>query len=1209
MRSMKIIGLLLIVSLLSITVLAAPALGADEITAIRSFDTSTIASGETVRVTVDITTSTLVDAPALEEDIPAGWTLTEVDSAGWTKNEDYSQWVGPMGGLPAGSAVTIVYDLTPASGDIGTYSVAGTVSGAYDVVSNPPLGTPTSSTVAGATDITVESSSINVYDGDSLPDVVAAALDGDTIYLHAGSYDCYDYTAGSYLDIHKSLSLIGDGPGEVSLYYVNENEISIDSDAFSFTLEGVTLSNMSIASRVNNETYINNCVLDTVDTAIRIYEDDGTAYVGNCVMPEVAVSGSAIVENCNISGKLMLSTSSTGIIRNNEFGYMSGSMEFAPGETVIIENNTITGLGTGGNARPCMLNSNLAGIIFRNNYITNGCVLIIPGNVEVTGNTFIGGAPAIYRENGATNTISGNTFDTCAEAIRFDGSSSLGGGRSNIYLNNFINVDVICTDIDVFVNSESDWQSPDMNYTYQGVLYNGPLGNYYDDYTAAHAGQGIGDTPVVHPDLGNDSYPLMGEWDATNGRIEFIVPATDEMAAVRSFDTNDVMAGDTVRVSVEITTGPDKTVEDLVLDEDILAGWTIAEVDSAGWVYNAAQNQWLGPINGLPTNSTVTIVYNLTSDAGAGTAIYHPVTGKLSGKVDIDQNSPLGTSIRSAVVGQTDISLTHDSVVHLYDGDDLAATLENSFTGDTIYLHAGNYYLQSDESRIYLDHGLSIIGDGADVVNIADKEIRFNEGDNFTIENVTMSRLSLYGDFHSDVVLRDCVFTNRFYVYRCTNLVVKDCVSTDYSYVKECTNVVIENNDLQSKGYLQTLTNATIKGNTFAGLQNSIDGENCTVQGNAFTDATSGYSKGLAIKGTGIEILDNTFAGVLRIKSPCEAYVNGNTFRGAPGLRLESEGVNVVITENTFDSCSPTIEFKNDISGYHIYLNNFIGNSDMVDKGVDPGNATFESPAMDYTFQGVTYNGPLGNYYDNYAGAYAGEGTGDTPVVHTGFGTDNYPLMGAWDAATNTIEFTPSFVPGDASVIEGQETEIQIMASVFPAGLSGYNLSVVIDDPTVAEIVDVEYPVWASIVENSSMPGTSIYLTALDGSSQIEAGAEDVVLATLTVSGKDLGLTGLTLSVEGLDDDSGTAIDTTLSTGALEVTMTPVRGKTVSPQDLNGDGRYEDLNGDGQFGFVDVEVFFSNKEWIGANMPVECSDFNGNGRTDFDDIVDLFELV
>jgi PKD repeat protein len=40
-----------------------------------------------------------------------------------------------------------------------------------------------------------------------------------------------------------------------------------------------------------------------------------------------------------------------------------------------------------------------------------------------------------------------------------------------------------------------------------------------------------------------------------------------------------------------------------------------------------------------------------------------------------------------------------------------------------------------------------------------------------------------------------------------------------------------------------------------------------------------------------------------------------------------------------------------------------------------------------------------------------------------------------------------------------------------------------------------------------------------------------------------------------------------------------------------------------------VEVFFHQMDWIDENLPTEYFDFNGNGRIDFDDIVDLFQLV
>jgi PKD repeat protein len=166
-----------------------------------------------------------------------------------------------------------------------------------------------------------------------------------------------------------------------------------------------------------------------------------------------------------------------------------------------------------------------------------------------------------------------------------------------------------------------------------------------------------------------------------------------------------------------------------------------------------------------------------------------------------------------------------------------------------------------------------------------------------------------------------------------------------------------------------------------------------------------------------------------------------------------------------------------------------------------------------------------------------------------------------------------------------------------------------IDDPAIAEIVGIEYPAWVTLTENSSLPGTFVYLKALDGDEAVQAGATEVVLVTLTVMGKEAGNASFTLGIDRLDDDTGTAIEASLETGTLKVTSTPIPGQTASPRDLNGDGLYEDLTGDGTFSFTDVEVFFHQMDWVEANLPIENFDFNGNGRIDFDDIVDLFQMI
>ncbi|AKB27731.1 Chitin binding protein [Methanosarcina siciliae T4/M] len=206
--------------------------------------------------------------------------------------------------------------------------------------------------------------------------------------------------------------------------------------------------------------------------------------------------------------------------------------------------------------------------------------------------------------------------------------------------------------------------------------------------------------------------------------------------------------------------------------------------------------------------------------------------------------------------------------------------------------------------------------------------------------------------------------------------------------------------------------------------------------------------------------------------------------------------------------------------------------------------------------------------------------------------------------------FTLSFDPESSSVAENESTEVNIVASNFPAGFSGYNLTIAFDDPAVAEIIYIEYPSWALITENSSLPGTSIYLKAVDGEDAVQAGEADVVLATLTISGKEAGYANLSVGVSRLDDDSGETIEPSLLTGKIEVTLlSPLPDQEYAPKDLDGDGLYEDLTGNGEFSFVDIVAYFHNMDWIEENMPVEYFDFNANGRIDFDDVVDMFAMI
>ncbi len=70
-----------------------------------------------------------------------------------------------------------------------------------------------------------------------------------------------------------------------------------------------------------------------------------------------------------------------------------------------------------------------------------------------------------------------------------------------------------------------------------------------------------------------------------------------------------------------------------------------------------------------------------------------------------------------------------------------------------------------------------------------------------------------------------------------------------------------------------------------------------------------------------------------------------------------------------------------------------------------------------------------------------------------------------------------------------------------------------------------------------------------------------------------------------------------------------IPGGDATPFDPNGDGLYEDANGNGRTDFADVVLLFNQMTWIEANEPIAVFDYNGNGRIDFADVVWLFNRL
>ncbi|AKB37164.1 cell surface protein [Methanosarcina siciliae C2J] len=363
-----------------------------------------------------------------------------------------------------------------------------------------------------------------------------------------------------------------------------------------------------------------------------------------------------------------------------------------------------------------------------------------------------------------------------------------------------------------------------------------------------------------------------------------------------------------------------------------------------------------------------------------------------------------------------------------------------------------------------------------------------------------------------------------------------------------------------------------------------------------FTDASNGTVSSWAWDFNNDGTVDSTEQNPSYTYESAGTYTVNLTVTNDVGSDSEVKTDYITVSESSTLEPEPVAEFTADVTGGTAPLTvNFTDQSTgtptswLWDFG-DGANSTEQNPSHTYS--------AAGNYTVNL-------------TVENAAGTDfelksDYIEVSEASGSTVTLYFDPE----SSSVAEDESTEISVVASNFPAGLSGYNLTVALDDPAIAEIVDIEYPSWALITQNSSLPGTSIYMKTVDLEDAVKEGAADVVLATLTVSGKEKGSANLSIGVKRLEEDSGDSIEPALLAGTIEVTLlSPLPDQEYAPKDLDGDGLYEDLTGNGEFSFVDIVAYFHNMDWIEENMPVEYFDFNGNGRIDFDDVVDMFAMI
>ena len=112
-----------------------------------------------------------------------------------------------------------------------------------------------------------------------------------------------------------------------------------------------------------------------------------------------------------------------------------------------------------------------------------------------------------------------------------------------------------------------------------------------------------------------------------------------------------------------------------------------------------------------------------------------------------------------------------------------------------------------------------------------------------------------------------------------------------------------------------------------------------------------------------------------------------------------------------------------------------------------------------------------------------------------------------------------SFNPQTVEVKPGSSQSVQIVMDEVPSGLSGFNLTISISDPEIAEITAVSLPGWGQLPRNSAVPSSSVWIKTVDLENKVVSGNKNVLLGTITITGKKAGTTDLNIPAGFYDPD------------------------------------------------------------------------------------------
>jgi len=166
-----------------------------------------------------------------------------------------------------------------------------------------------------------------------------------------------------------------------------------------------------------------------------------------------------------------------------------------------------------------------------------------------------------------------------------------------------------------------------------------------------------------------------------------------------------------------------------------------------------------------------------------------------------------------------------------------------------------------------------------------------------------------------------------------------------------------------------------------------------------------------------------------------------------------------------------------------------------------------------------------------------------TATVHVGISPCAF---GQFIAPSSISPVTISFNPQKVELFPGSSQNVQIVLDSVPKGLSGFNITISVLDPETTEITAISFPDWGKWHMKSTIPSSSVWIKTIDLDNKVRSGDTNVLLGTITLTGKQAGTTDLRIPKTKMSDDAGSLISPVVTAGKVNVVVNALKAPVAT---------------------------------------------------------------